>query len=125
MTQTAGQKVFTSASQRYGALPGRTITVSSTGVAIATGERRVSMISLSNSDAAAVWVKLYDKATAPTSADTPIQNYLVPAGGAYAIPFPDGLQFSLGIGIRAVTGFADNDTTSPTASKVAVSLAYK
>ena len=36
-----------------------------------------------------------------------------------------GIQFSLGIGIGATTGVADNDTTGPGANECVVTLLYK
>jgi hypothetical protein len=74
------------------------------------------------------YVKLYDKATAPTSADTPARRYLLPGGtngGGLTISFPVGLAFANGIGFRITTGVADNDTGAVTANDVIVNLSYK
>ncbi len=84
--------------------------------------------STNTNNGAARYLKLYDKATAPLSSDTPIQRYLLPgnsagAGGAQMFPHP--IAFANGLGIRITTGAADNDTGAPAANEVIVNLGYK
>lgn len=74
------------------------------------------------------YVKLYDKATGPTSADTPVQVYAVPAtaGLSVSVPLPPcGAVFSNGISFRISTGVADNDANAATANDCVISLTYK
>lgn len=62
--------------------------------------------------ATARYYKVYDKATAPASTDTPIMTIYVPAGGTVVVNLAGvGLPFSLGLGIRASALGPDADTT--------------
>lgn len=79
---------------------------------------------LSNAAATAAYVKIYDKATAPTASDTPLLTLTVPATGAMSLVPPTGIAFLAGISIRATTGAADDDTGAPTADDVIVNLFY-
>ena len=76
-----------------------------------------------NNGAATAFVKLYNKATAATSSDTPILVLIVPAGGGANAPIPnnDGIAFPLGLSIRATTEATDAGTTSPGANEVGLS----
>lgn len=62
-----------------------------------------------NTTAATVWLKLYDKATAPTvGTDAPTLTLPIPAGGGLA--FDQAMTFAVGIGFALTTGVADADT---------------
>jgi hypothetical protein len=63
-----------------------------------------------NAKASAVWLKLYDKATAPASTDVPRKAYYLPPGTGFAFDLDD--YFIAGLGYRLVTGSADNDNTA-------------
>jgi hypothetical protein len=66
------------------------------------------------------YLKLYDKATAPTcGTDTPVKRILIPPsnGGNNGV-FPVGIKFTLGIGFCIVTGIADNDNTAVPAATI-------
>jgi len=81
-----------------------------------------------NKSSTPVYLKLYNKATTPTNGDTPIERYMVPgntAGAGFVIVHPKGVYCSAGISIRLVTGMADNDNTSPTASEQLINIDYK
>jgi hypothetical protein len=102
-----------------------------TGVLIAAGKHVVGGYHLHNAGAAARYIKLYDKATAPTvGTDTPLLTLGVPAGAAVAVMIPNfqdgsaGIAFQNGIGIGATTAAADADTGAPTANDVIVSVYY-
>lgn len=75
------------------------------------------------------YVKIYDKATAPTSADTPLLRVVVPgstAGTLTEVPLPPcGAVFSNGIAFRITTGQADNSAAAATAGDGIVALTYK
>lgn len=75
----------------------------------------------------AYWLKLYDKATAPTcGTDTPVKRVLIPpSNSGNNMTFPVGIAFSLGIGYCVVTGIADNDNTSVPAATIAFSVDWK
>jgi len=70
-----------------------------------------------NASASARYLKLYDKATAPASTDTPKITIYLPASLPFNIPFPP-LGFVNGFGYRLVTGSADNDGTAVTAADI-------
>ena len=81
-------------------------------------------------NAAARYVKFYNKATAPTvGTDVPVATYLIPGGTAGAgvcIPLPpQGLAFSAGISFATTTGIADTDTAAVALSEVIVNYGYK
>lgn len=72
------------------------------------------------------YLKLYNKASAPTvGTDTPVHVIpLAVAAGGVAITFPTGLNFSTGIAFAITGAMADTDTTAVAANQVAVSLGY-
>jgi len=81
-----------------------------------------------NKNASPVYLKLYNKATTPTNGDTPIKRYMIPGGATgagFVITHPMGVSFSAGISYRLVTGIADNDNTSVTASEQLINIDYK
>jgi len=84
---------------------------------------------ITNTNAAARHVKLYNKATAPTvGSDTPVITLVVPgntAGAGMVANFDKGIAFGTGIGYGITTGVADNDTGAPAANEVVVNLLYK
>lgn len=90
----------------------------------------VGSIQLIGNSATVHYVKLYDKATAPTvGTDVPVKTFVVPAnstsGAGSNVSIPNGLTFSNGIGIGITTGLADTDTGAATASAVVVNLEYR
>lgn len=91
----------------------------------------LSMLVLSNTATTRRYVKLYDKATAPTASDTPVQRYEIPLAAANSssvvvVPIPEeGLTFNNGIGFRIVTVQADSDSTEATAGDVIVNWALR
>ena len=86
-------------------------------------------IEVFNVNAAARYLKLYDKATAPNPAsDTPVKTILIPgstSGAGVVTSFTNGLAFSNGIAFILVTGMADTDNNSVGANDVVVNLNYK
>ena len=63
-----------------------------------------------NAKASAVYLKLYDKVTAPTvGTDTPRKTFYLPASTAFALDMDD--YFSQGIGFALTGAAADADTT--------------
>ncbi len=81
---------------------------------------------LFNTTASARFVKLYNKATAPTSADTPVLRIYVPPLGGANVPMGGvGAAFSLGLALRITTGAGDSDTGSCSANDVLANCWYK
>jgi len=99
------------------------------GALILTGTSNVSSFYATNEGATAAYIKLYNKATAPTvGTDVPEMIIPVPAAvaGVPGVANPNigfhGFRFALGLGI-AVTGAAVfSDTTAVAAGQVKVKL---
>lgn len=114
-----------------GATPGKLIsaaTTNSTLIKSSTGN--LYFLSVSNVNAAVRYLKVYNKATAPTvGTDTPIFTFLIPgntagAGSNLCIP-TIGINFSLGLGIGITTGVADSDTGAVAANEIVVNYGYR
>src|SRR6476620_5216253 len=72
-----------------------------------------------NANAAARYLKFYNKATAPTvGTDTPILTIYLPAQSTFEVGYPAGLSFSTGIAYALTTGVADADTGALTAADI-------
>ena len=103
----------------------RNLDLGTTGQVVKASAGQVHSYVLLNLGAATRCFKLYDKATAPTQADTPkVTLCLATTQGANT----GGLnwQFDNGISMRCTTGLADNDTGAPTANDCVVAgLGYK
>jgi hypothetical protein len=89
-------------------------------------------IQLSGLGAAPAYLKLYDKATAPTcGTDTPVAVYMIPAnstaanGGGNNANFAVGKAFTLGIGYCVVTGIPATDNTAVAAATYAINIDWK
>lgn len=84
---------------------------------------------VSNVNAAVVFLKFYDKATAPTvGTDTPKLTILVPGattGGQAPLQLPAGISFSAGISIALTTLVADADTTAVAANEQIVHVFFR
>jgi len=100
-----------------------------TGVSIKGSAGQVAGWSIVNTNANPRYVRLYNKATAPTTSDTSlivvrivVPGNTVAAGNNFSLP--PGFSFSSGIGIITTTGVADNDTGAPAANEVIVNVFY-
>jgi hypothetical protein len=72
-----------------------------------------------NAAGAARYLKFYDKASAPTvGTDTPVLTIYLPASTAFALDWPMGRFFAVGIAYGMVTAGADNSTAALTAGDV-------
>lgn len=80
----------------------------------------------SNINAAARYLKLYNKASAPTvGTDTPVMTIPLPAGQVVSINLnSNGLRFGTGIAWALTTGAADNDTGAVAAGEHKIAIAY-
>lgn len=99
------------------------------GALVLTGTSGVQAVYATNTGAAAAYVKLYNKATAPTvGTDVPEMVIPVPAavGGVPGVveltPGFNGYRFALGLGIAITGAAADADTTAVAAGQVKVKL---
>ena len=102
----------------------RSLTLQNTGVVVKSIAGVVAGILITNTNVAMRFVKIYDKATAPTAADTPVLSIGVPGLTTLPVPIDGGLRFSNGIGARGVTEVADNGTTSNAAGEVITEISY-
>ena len=103
----------------------RNLDLSITGQIIKAAKGQVFDLHIANQAATARYVKLYDKATAPTSSDTPLRTYAIPALTTVALAVTTaGIEFASGISIRGTTGIADNNNTAPTANDIVVNIGW-
>lgn len=72
-----------------------------------------------------VYVKLYNKATTPTSSDTPVKTMRIPKLSSANVPAAGKLKFSVGIAFRIVKGSAHNDNTGVGVGEVQVNTDYR
>lgn len=87
---------------------------------------RVYSYTISNVAATPRYVKLYNKASAPTLAsDVPVRRITIPANASVNFSSPVGLAgFTAGIAIAITTGILDNDTGAPGAAEVVANIDY-
>lgn len=102
---------------------------STNGALILTGSSGLQAFYASNIGATVAFVKLYNKATAPTvGTDVPAMIITVPAavggvpGSVEITPGFNGYRFALGLGIAITGAVADSDTTAVAAGQVKVML---
>src|SRR5436309_1163183 len=88
----------------------RNLDLGTTGQVVKGSAGEVGGWYVANNAASARFLKFYNKASAPTQADTPQLTLQIPAGAAANTLAPTGIDFTTGISVRATTGVADNDT---------------
>lgn len=113
----------------YGCTPYKLISAATNNsTLVATGKHSVKAWHLTNINAAVRYLKIYDKATAPTcGTDTPkltipLQGSAV--GASNSLSIDRGIYFESGLGLCIVTGLADNDNTSTAANEQIINLCY-
>lgn len=81
---------------------------------------------VSNINAAARYLKFYNKATAPTvGTDTPVLVIAIPAGATVPVSFgANGVRFATGIGLAITAGAADSDTAAVAAGEIKVATTF-
>jgi hypothetical protein len=125
VTQSGNWNVFPGNGTAYTA----TTTASTNGANVKATGASLGEISVSNPTATACFVKLYNKATAPTvGTDVPILTIRVAATGSagdtVSLNFgPMGKRFASGLGIAVTAGVAATDVANAVAG-VVVSLTY-
>lgn len=96
---------------------------------ITTAASQLYALVVESTTATPRFVKVYDKATGPTSADTPKFRTIVPTnstnGAGYVVNIPVGAVFANGIAFRITANIADNDANAVTANDVIVNACYK
>ena len=114
-----------------GAFPAHYLSAANTNSTnVAAVKTNIYEIVAVNTTATLYFLKLYDKATAPTcGTDTPVMTLPIPfgtssSGGGVSVPIPVGAQFINGFGFCITGGIADNDSTSA-ATGIAVNFLYQ
>jgi hypothetical protein len=113
-----------------GATPYKLVSAASTNAtSLKNGAGQIYSIVAMNINAAVRYLKLYNKASAPTvGTDTPVQVYAIPGattGGGFSINIPVGMEFTTGISFALTTGITDADTGAVAASEILVNIIYK
>jgi len=102
-------------------------TTNATSVKASAGQ--VYSIYAHNVNAAARFLKLYNKASAPTvGTDTPVLTLPIPgnaAGAGFVWDVPPGIAFGTGIALAITAAVTDADTTAVAANEIVVNLLYK
>jgi hypothetical protein len=102
-----------------------TAAASTNGANIKASPAKVLSITAFNVSGAAKFIKLYNKATAPTvGTDAPLLTIPVPASGNVNIVNPVGIKFTTGLSIAITGAAADTDTTALTADDVRLVINY-
>lgn len=91
---------------------------------------KVYAVQVFNLNAAPRYLKLYNKASAPTvGTDTPVKVIMAPGNtagaGAIACEWTNGLDFTTGIAWALTTGMANADTAAVAATELLVEIDYK
>jgi hypothetical protein len=113
-----------------GATPGKLISAANTNATSVKGSAgTLYMLVAMNVNAAARYLKLYNKATAPTvGTDTPVLTLMIPgntAGAGVVVPIPSqGIAFGTGIALALTTAAADSDTGAVASGEIVLSYAY-
>ncbi len=117
---------ITTTAAGVGTLGRRVISAANTNeTAVKAAPGQVYGIEMANNAAYAVFLKLYNKATAPNLAvDIPVRTIQIPPGGRCEINRPNGMVFSTGIAYAITKLVADNDTTALAAADVVGSIDY-
>jgi hypothetical protein len=112
-----------------GCTPGKLISAATTNATVINGSvSQLYTMMATNTNAAVRYLKVYDKATAPTvGTDVPKQTIALPPNGANPpqIGTAVGLSFAAGIGFALTTGVADTDTAAVAANEIVVNYCYK
>jgi hypothetical protein len=86
---------------------------------------RVHSLDLFNASGATKYVRLYDKATAPTvGTDVAMRVYAIPATSTLHVHFPGADTYATGIAIAITGGAAATDSTAVAAGDVQLTINY-
>lgn len=81
-----------------------------------------------NNAATPLYLRLFNKATAPAASDAPYIVFMIPgntAGAGFVYSVPTGIAFGTGIGWRISGGINSTDATAPTDNQGIVNIFYK
>lgn len=99
----------------------RSIDADENGVVVKASAGQLYWLHAINLHTAPLYLRLYNKSTAPTASDTPVHTFVIPSagtanGGGFVLQTPLGIPFSVGISYRVTTGPLDNNTGAPSAN---------
>lgn len=99
---------------------------STNATSVKTSTGQIFGYALHNSTASAKFVKLYNKASAPTvGTDIPVLTIIVPANGSESFSTSLGVTFATGIAYAVTGAIGDTDTTVTAIDDVTGALFYK
>lgn len=124
MSNNPASKTYLVAAPKGGASTYRSIDAGVTGLVAKAAPGKLINIHAHNVNASTRYLKIYEKATAPTEADTPKMTIPLPTGNTALHLGDSGVDFEAGISFRVTTGLADNDTGAPTASQSIINLTF-
>lgn len=107
-----------------GPLPSKYFSLATTNsLLVKTARTRLYVLEMLNTNASARYVKLYNKATAPTvGTDAPLMTFQLNQNVPRIIVCELGMLFPLGLGIGITGALADADTTAIGANDVLVNF---
>lgn len=99
---------------------------STNGTLVKNSACNLNDIVVSNAAASARFLKIYNKATAPTvGTDVPIRTVRIPADTTLSLNFGTfGIRLSTGLAFAVTAGMADTDATAVGANEVIVDMSY-
>ena len=105
----------------------RTLSAAGTNAtSVKAGAGQVFGVRAFNANAATRYLKLYNKASAPTvGTDTPVDTIPLPSGTTTGFMLDSGVAFGTGIAFALTTGIADSDTGAVAANDIEVTIFYK
>jgi len=93
---------------------------------IKIGGGSIYAINLHNKNtSSAAYLRIFDKASAPVDADTPLVTLTIPAVGTLNMELPIGLTFKLGLGFNITADPTNADATAVVAEDVVGGILWK
>jgi len=110
--------------------PGKLISAATTNAtSVKASAGQVGYLQVTNINAAVRYLKIYNKASAPTvGTDTPVQTFGIPgntAGAGFTLSFGPGMELTTGFAFALTTGAADSDTGGVGAGDIIVNYGYR
>ena len=92
---------------------------------IKQGSGSVYGINLHNKASAPAYLRIFDKASAPVDADTPLVTLTIPAVGSLAMELPIGLRFKVGLGFNITAAATNGNATAIVAEDVVGGILWR
>jgi hypothetical protein len=122
VAQASGFNLIANVQPVAGTLYTTVSTASTNAVSASAFAKNLCSVTASNTSGTAAYVKVYNKATAPTvGTDIPVITIPVAAGATVSQDFGQSLRFATGIALAVTGGIAASDTSSgPAGVQIAV-----